>query len=79
MGATPHTKMEIRFGKAEILEKGIGHIQVIILTGMNNNGMGPVLLFQGVAEGGDFHEVGPGCGDEVDEHVRWDRWDRWDR
>jgi hypothetical protein len=45
MGAVSYTEMYVSFSEAEILEKGIGHIQIIMLASMNDNRIRPALLF----------------------------------
>ena len=39
--------------------------EVVMLAGVYNNGCRPVLFVEGVEEGGDFHEVGPGAGHDL--------------
>jgi hypothetical protein len=54
------------FGQAQVLEKAVGHVEIIMLPRMDDEGVGPDRLAKGVVKRRDLHEVGPGRSDEVD-------------
>ena len=70
MRPAPDPKMNMGVEKFEILEKGIRHVEVIVLTCMYNNRLCPVLIFQRMVKGCNFDEVGSGRSDEMDEHEK---------
>ena len=60
MGAAAHTQMQVRLRQTKILKKNIGHVQVIMLAGVHNQGFGPWLLFEGMVERRNFHKIRSG-------------------
>jgi hypothetical protein len=52
MGTAADTQMQIRGRQTKILKKDIGHIQVIMLAGVDNEGCGPWFFFYRFEQGG---------------------------
>jgi len=38
--------------------EAIGHVEVVVLTGVNDQRVGPAFLFQGMVERLNLHEIG---------------------
>ena len=68
MGTATHAEMDVGFRQTKVLKKGIGHIGIIVLAGMDDNGRGPMLFLQRMVKGRHFHEIGPGGTDEMNSH-----------
>ena len=68
MAAAADSQMDMGIGQFQVLEKGVRHVDVVMLTGVDDYRIGPGLLFQGMVERGDLHEVGPGRGDQMNFH-----------
>ena len=66
MAAAACAQMDMRFRQSQILEKGIRHVEIVVLSGMHNHRFQLTLFAQGMVEGGDLHKVGTGGGDQVD-------------
>ncbi len=58
MGTTFHIKINVRMWQTEIIEKGIGHIEIIVLARMDKNRVGPALFLERVIERSYFHKIG---------------------
>ena len=50
----------------QVLEECIGHIDVVMLAGVNNLRHGPGPFFQGMVKRGDLHEIRPCGSNEMD-------------
>ena len=68
MRAVAHIEVDVGRGQAEVHEEGVGHVEIVVLAGVNDDGVGPGLLFERVVQRRDLHEVGPGRANEMDEH-----------
>ena len=68
MSTAADSKINVRLREAEVFEKSIRHIRIIMLPGMDNNGCGPVLLLERVIQGRNFHEIGSCRTDEMYNH-----------
>jgi hypothetical protein len=56
----------MRLGQQKVPKKSIGHVDVVVLPGVDDRRLGPPAVVQGVVERRDFHEIRPGRGDEMD-------------
>ena len=66
MGPAADAQVVVRVGQLEILEEGIRHGAVIVLAGVDDDGLGPFLRFKRMVEGCDLHEVRPRSGYQMD-------------
>ena len=66
MRATANTEVEIRGRNAKILQDRIGHVLVVMLPGVDQDGFRPVGRFERMVERGYFHEIRSRGGDEMD-------------
>src|SRR3546814_5720688 len=57
--------MMVRRLQAEVGKEAVRHVDVIVLSGMDQCRHAPVLPLQHVVERRNLHEVGPGRGDKV--------------
>ena len=65
VAAAAHAEVMIRIGQTQIAEERIGHIGVVVLTGMHQDGTAPWLVPQPVPQRCDLHEIGPGGGNQM--------------
>ena len=42
--AVPHIEVDVGRGQAEVHEEGVGHVEVVVLAGVDDDGPGPVAL-----------------------------------
>jgi hypothetical protein len=68
VGAAAYSEVDRGLREVEVVKEGIGHIQVIVLAGVHDNGCRPGLFGEGVKERGDFHEVRPGSRYQMNKH-----------
>ena len=59
MGAASYAEMDVGFRQAKVREKGIGHIGIVVLAGVDDNGLGPVLFLQRMVKRRYLHEIRP--------------------
>src|SRR3546814_13568948 len=65
MRAAADAEMMVRRRQAEVGKEAVRHVDVIVLSGMDQCRHAPVLPLQHVVERRNLHEVGPGRGDKV--------------
>ena len=72
LGAGAHLQIHVRRRDAELLKKSARQAGVIMLAGVHQAvAQGPARhgpRFQGTDDGRNLHEIGPGAGDDIDEH-----------
>ena len=76
VGGRTHLQIDIGLRQGQILKEGMGHVFVIMLTGMNQEMVnwsigGLVIRVDGLDDRRDLHEVGPCPGDEDEFHRRF--------
>ena len=45
MGAAANTQMDVGLRQSKILKKDIGHVQIVVLPGVHDDGFCPIFFF----------------------------------
>jgi hypothetical protein len=67
MRAAADPQVVCGLGQEQVAEEGFGHVRVVVLTGVHDPRLAPVLARQRMVEGRHFHEVRARGGDQVDD------------
>ena len=62
------SQMDIRLRDTEVFENRIGHVAVVMLTGVYKDWLCPIRSCKQVIERCDFHEVRSGCSNQVNSY-----------
>ena len=60
-------EVAVRLRHVEVLEERIRHVRVIMLSGVDDSRIAPVETYELVIERRHFHEIRPGCGDQMNQ------------
>ena len=71
MAAAAHAQVVVRLGQAQLVEKDVGHLGVVVLAGVDDAAVDLAAGIEGAVEGADLHEVGAGAyyGEDFDHGV----------
>ena len=63
-----HLEMEVGLGNLEVAEELRRHVVVVVLPGVDQSQLDVWDVPGGMDDRGDFHEIGPGTGDNLNFH-----------
>jgi len=66
MRVAADSEMMVWLGEHKVLEERIRHIDIVVLTGVNDPRHGPLQFLEGMVKRGNLHEIGHSGGDEMD-------------
>src|SRR5256885_954919 len=75
MAAPSHVKIPVARGHVPLAQEDVGHIAVVVLTGMNQRLSQPAESVQRSQDGSSFHEIGASSNDVKNMHATFSR--RW--